>query len=226
MPLPTAARQAARSTRAAPLRRGAGLLGAAALAATLLGPAPADPAAAAGCPDSALVFARGSGEPAGLGNVGQAFAAALQSRLAGHSVEINPVDYPASHDYRPSASAGTADASGRIQAVIANCPATKLVLGGYSQGAAVIELSTATLPADTADHVAAVVLFGAPRSGYASNLWGGPLPVVAPAYQSKSVDLCVPDDIVCADSGNMAAHLMYVQAGMTEEGAGFAADRL
>jgi cutinase len=59
----------------------------------------------------------------------------------------------------------------------ANCPNTRLVLGGYSQGAMVIDLITiaqarvagfipASLPADVADHVAAVAVFGNPTDRY------------------------------------------------------------
>lgn len=184
-------------------------------------PATADP-----CPDSEVVFARGSGEPAGLGGVGQAFTDALRSKVPGRSVEVYPVDYPASHDYRISASAGADDASAHIEAMLANCPGTKIVLGGYSQGAGVIGLSTEALPAQAADHVAAVALFGAPTSTYAGTLWGGPLPQVGPAYRPKSIDLCIPDDVICAEGGNMVAHLMYVQSGMPDEAATFAASRL
>jgi cutinase len=42
----------------------------------------------------------------------------------------------------------------------ANCPNTRMVLGGYSQGAGVIDSSTAAMPPQVADHVAAAALFG------------------------------------------------------------------
>lgn len=202
-------------------------IAAAVTAATLLSRPVGVPAAAAEpCPGTEVVFARGSGEPAGLGTVGQAFVDALRSKVPGRSIEAYPVNYPASHDYAASASAGAADARAHIEETVANCPATKIVLGGYSQGAGVIGLSTDSLPAPVADHVAAVALFGAPTSGYAGTLWGSPLPVIAPPYRSKSIDLCIPDDIICAEGGNMAAHLMYVQSGMADEAATFAASRL
>ncbi len=198
-----------------------------AIAWPLLAPTVTAPSAAAEtCPDSEVVFARGSGEPVGLGGVGQAFVDAFTARVPGRSVQVYPVDYPASHDYRSSAAAGTDDATAHIRAVVANCPGTKMVLGGYSQGAAVIELSTASLPAGVADHVAAVALFGAPTSSYASSLWGGPLPGIPGPYRPKSIDLCVPEDIVCVENGNMGAHLGYVQAGMADEAAAFAASRV
>lgn len=183
-------------------------------------------AASAPCPDSEVVFARGSGQPVGLGDVGQAFVDAIRSQVPGRSIADYPVDYPASHDYRNSALVGAGDASAHIESVVANCPDTKLVLGGYSQGASVIELATDSLPASVADHVAAVALFGTPSSGYASAMMGDPLPTLAAPYRPKSIDLCLPDDIVCDQSGSMLAHIMYTQSGMVDEAATFAASRL
>src|SRR5690242_18694135 len=56
-------------------------------------------ASAAPCPDVEVVFARGTFEPAGVGGIGQAFVDALTSRLAGKSVDVYPVNYPASLDF-------------------------------------------------------------------------------------------------------------------------------
>src|SRR5699024_7506515 len=128
-------------------------------------------------------FARGSGQPAGLGDVGEAFVASLTEQLAGRDLRVYAVDYPASTDYRNSAQLGEDDATAHIQATVANCPDTKLVLGGYSQGASVIEMSSHALPPAVAHHVAAVALFGPPSSPYSTSLWGGPLPVLAASYQ-------------------------------------------
>jgi cutinase len=100
------------------------------------------------------------------------------------------------------------------------------VLGGYSQGAGVISLATTGMPPQVADHVAAVVLFGNLRSGYAATLMRGPLPTVGPAYVSKTIDLCVPNDLICSDGQDWGAHTAYVQTGMVDQAAGFAASRL
>lgn len=183
-------------------------------------------AAAEGCPDAEVVFARGSGQGPGLGDVGQAFVNALKEQAPHRSIDAYPVDYPASHDYHNSALVGESDATAHIQKTVAACPSTKLVLGGYSQGASVTEMSTNSMPAQVAGHVAAVVLFGPPTSNYSSGLWGGPLPVLNTIYQAKSVGYCIPDDIICADGGSMIPHLMYVQNGLAQEGAMFAASRL
>ena len=206
-------------------------VGTAAAAAMLTGallsaPIGAPLAAAASCPDAEVVFARGSGQPVGLGDVGEAFVAALREQLPGRSMEVYPVNYPASTDYHNSAVIGERDATAHIEATAANCPNTKLVLGGYSQGASVTAMSSNSLPPQVAGRVAAVVLFGPPSSAYSSGLWGGPLPVLASAYQPKSIDFCLPDDIYCDQSGSVIPHLMYVQDGKADEGAAFAAGRL
>jgi cutinase len=109
---------------------------------------------------------------------------------------------------------------------VANCPTTKLVLGGYSQGASVIEMSSNSLPAPVAHHVVAVTLFGPPSSPYSISLWGGPLPVLATSYRPKSIDFCLTGDIYCEENGSVIPHLMYVQDGKAAEAAAFAANRL
>lgn len=106
---------------------------------------PAASANAAGdsCANVEVVFARGTLEAPGVGATGQAFVDALNPRLQGKSVDVYGVDYPASLDFG-RATDGIADASNRIQSIAANCPATKIVLGGYSQGAAVAGYTTAS----------------------------------------------------------------------------------
>jgi len=193
------------------------------LSAPIVSPAAsADP-----CSDVAVVFARGTHQDPGLGNVGQAFVDSLTSQVGGRSVGVYAVNYPANDDYHGSASAGADDASAYIQNIVASCPNTKIVLGGYSQGSTVIDLATSAMPAPVADHVAAVALFGEPSSGFSSMLWGGqPLPTINPLYGSKTISLCAPDDPICSGGGNIIAHVSYIQSGMTNQAATFAASRL
>ena len=199
-----------------------------AAASVLLGTPQALPAAAADpCPAVQVIYARGTNEPPGLGFVGQAFSDSLSAQLPGRSVAVSAVDYPASDDYLRSAAVGADDALAQIQGVVARCPATKLVLGGYSQGASVTELTTAQLPPQTADHVAAIALFGSPSSDFSKMLAGGAaLPTVSPVYGAKTIDLCIPDDPICSSGANMMAHVSYVPAGMTSEAATFAATKI
>lgn len=178
------------------------------------------------CPDVEIVFARGTTEPPGVGGIGQAFVDLLRSQLGGRSVGVYAVDYPASRDFDVSTPAGANDASTHIQSMAANCPNTRMVLGGYSQGAGVIDLSTTAMPPQVADHVAAAALFGAPKSAFADTLSPGPLPAIGPLYATKTIDLCVPNDPICSDGWDMRAHVAYVETGMVNQAATFAANRV
>jgi|SRR6476620_762487 len=199
-------------------------------------------ASAAPCPDVEVVFARATTEPPGVGEVGQAFVDALRSQAGERSVSVYAVNYPATEDFPNSASVGANDARARVQTVAATCPTTRMVLGGYSQGAIVIDLITALpvafagftpapMPPEVADHVAAVAVLGNPLDRYL----GGPLTSVSPQFGPKAIDLCVPGDPICSP-GNTAmpsrdemfsdAHLSYVKSGMAIQAATFAASRL
>ncbi|BBZ35137.1 cutinase family protein [Mycolicibacterium confluentis] len=217
---------------ASSLRRIVSLTGAAltlALAATVLPATPAPTAAAEGCPDIEVVFARGTDEPPGLGRVGQAFVDSLRGRVGGRSVGTYAVNYPASWDFL-AAAGGANDASGHIQWMIANCPDTRLVLGGYSQGAAVIDVIaavpvpgvgfTAPLPPNTPEHVAAIAVFGNP-----STRLGLPL-TTSPVWGSRSIDLCIAGDPVCSGGDDIPAHSNYGPAGLTSQAAAFVAGLL
>jgi cutinase len=199
-------------------------------------------ASAAPCPDVEVVFARGTFEPPGVGGTGQAFVDALRAQLGGKSVEVYPVNYPASLDFATAAD-GVIDASNRIRDVAATCPDTKMVVGGYSQGAAVVAYTTEdavppgfTLPAgitgpmapEVADHVAAVVLFGKPSSGFLQQIYTGAPPInVGRLYTGKTTDICIPEDPICSPTGSdNGAHNLYAVNGMAVQAADFAARRL
>jgi cutinase len=208
------------------------------IAPILIASASADP-----CPDVEVTFARGTSEPPGVGAVGQEFIDSLRSQVRGRSIGVYPVNYPASDDIAPSVNAGAGDAHAHVQSMVANCPNTKLVLGGYSQGAGVIDQITIArapvaglipdiLTADEADHVAAVATFGNPSGRFL----GAPITELSPWYGAKAVDLCAPGDPVCAPGALLTlpshdemfspAHLSYKQSGMPSQAATFVASRL
>ncbi|UXA09238.1 cutinase family protein [Mycobacterium sp. SMC-2] len=203
---------------------GAGLLAGAAIvvAPQLL------PQAFASCPGVEVVFARGTDEPPGVGKVGGAFVNALRQQT-GKSVGAYGVNYPASKDFLAAAD-GANDASNHVQQMAGKCPNTKLVLGGYSQGAAVIDIVTAAplpglgfrepLPAAAADHVAAVALFGNP-SGRAGQL----MSALTPEFGGKTIDLCNPGDPICSPGNRWASHLGYVPK-LTNQAASFVATKV
>ncbi len=171
------------------------------------------PATAQACPDVEVVFARGTTEPPGVGGIGQAFVDALRGRLGGRSVAVYGVNYPASYQFRTSTPAGRDDARAHVESVAASCPNTRMVLGGYSQGAAVVSMASTSMPPSAADRVAAAALFGGPRS-------------VGPLLAGKTIELCVPNDPVCSNGRDWRAHGAYVQTGMVDQAADFAAGRL
>jgi cutinase len=190
------------------------------------------------CPDVEVVFARGTFEPPGVGGTGQAFVDSLRSQVGGKSVGVYAVNYPASTDFARAVD-GIFDASAHIQNTAANCPNTKMVLGGFSQGAAVMGFVTADvvpdgklaadvprpMPPEVADQVAAVALFGKPSNRFMGSI-GEPPVVIGPLYAAKTIDLCVPNDPICADAGEMFAHGLYAADGMVDQAAAFAASRL
>jgi cutinase len=192
----------------------------------LSGPVDTRYASAGPCPDVEVVFARGTTEPPGVGFTGQAFVDSLTSKVPGRSVGVYAVNYPATDDFARSELAGADDARAHVQSTFANCPNTRLVLGGFSQGAAVIDMITEELPSEVADHVAAVAVFGNPKSTYARTLGGGQLPTISPLYRPKTIDLCLPNDLICSEGNSWTAHGLYVQSGMTNQAAAFAASRL
>jgi cutinase len=199
------------------------------------------PAGSAGpCPDVEVIFARGTTEPPGVGGIGQAFVDSLQSQVGPKSVWTYAVNYPATTDF-PTAAQGVIDASARVREMAAKCPTTKLVLGGYSQGAAVIGYVNAAeippgyslppgitgpMPPEVADHVAAVALFGEPSSRFLNRIDAPPI-VIGPLYAAKTIEQCISDDPVCTNDGsNLGAHMQYVENGMAEQTAVYAAQRL
>ncbi len=166
------------------------LLGVAAVTTGALLATPTPSVAAERCPDVEVVFARGTFEPPGVGGIGQSFVDAVRSRAAGKSVSVYPVKYPASTDF-PTAVEGIRDAANRIEATAAGCPDTKIVLGGFSQGAAVAGFVTSEavpseaaaedvpdpLPPDIANHVVAVVLFGKPSPRFMDEIGTPPVEI-------------------------------------------------
>src|ERR1700761_5239163 len=202
-------------------------------------PAISKAAADGQCADVEVIFARGTMEPPGPGTVGQQFSDALTSRLGGHSVDVYPVNYPASLNFSQAAD-GVADAANKVLDTVNTCPATKIVLGGYSQGAAIAAYITADsippgytlpdgisgpLPPSVAPHIAAVTLFGKPSNGFLNLVDHDAPPInIGPLYANKTIDLCTPQDPVCSSGQGFsrAAHSAYKSNGMTDQAADFA----
>lgn len=213
-------------------------------AAAVLGPQAAGLAQAdtnPACSAVEVVFARGTFEAPGIGDTGQAFVDSLNAKLS-QPVGVYAVDYPASLDFQAAAN-GVADASRQIQSIATSCPNTKIVLGGYSQGAAVADYTTAsaipagfTLPADitgpmpasVASHVAAVALFGTPDPWFLNLVDHSAPPIaIGDAYVNKTVQECNQGDPVCFPGGlDRSAHSAYKNNGTTDQAAAFVVSQL
>ena len=200
-----------------------------ALAGSALSLAAATPALAAGCNNVEVVFARGTGELPGVGRVGEAFINDLAARIGGRSLGVYAVNYPASYDFLAVAD-GANDASAYLQNLVNTCPGTRVVLGGYSQGAAVMDVLTSVpfpvigftnpLPPEVADHVAAVAVFGNP-----STRIGLPL-TISPLYGAKAIDICNTGDPICSPGDSVPAHRSYGPDGTASQAAAFVANQL
>lgn len=164
-------------------------------------------ASADDCPDAEVVFARGTNEPPGLGRVGDAFVDELRQQTSGMDIDTYGVNYAASK-LQLHGGDGANDVISHVKATVSSCPNTKIVLGGYSQGASVMDIVAGvpigginwgnSLPPQYQDNIAAVVTFGdiADRAG-------GSLPTKSALLGSKAIDFCNPVDPIChAGAGN------------------------
>lgn len=191
------------------------------------------PTASAACPAIEVIFARGRTEPAGPGIIGNRFVSALRSKT-GKNVNLYSVQYPADNEI----DVGANDMSRRIQSTAAGCPDTRIVLGGYSLGAAVTDVVLAVpfaffgfdqpLPPGVDQHIAAVALFG---NGSA---WAGPIGALSPVYRERTIELCHGADPICSPAdpntwqSNWSDHAAraYIDAGMVNQAADFVAGRV
>lgn len=201
------------------------------LASPNLSPRTLPMAVADDCPDVEVVFARGTKEPPGVGRVGEAFIDALRQQTS-RSVGVYPVNYPAGR-LQLGGGDGANDVITHVKDMAVKCPGTKLVLGGYSQGASVIDIVTGTpiggvnwgnsLPAEYAGQVSAIAVFG-----NAATRMGGPITSQSALFGSKAIDLCNPSDPICHEGpGNQwVDHTDGYVPALTSQAASFVAGRL
>ncbi|MBB5164458.1 cutinase family protein [Mycobacterium sp. AZCC_0083] len=175
-------------------------------------------AAAAPCPDVQVFFARGTDEPPGLGQVGEVFVQGIRDRT-GRDVAASAVNYPAHQDIGP----GVNDLTAQLNSFASRCPNTRIVVGGYSLGAAVTNrVLNDPLAPGVDDRIAAVVLFG-----NASRLLDVPL-APGPEFADRFLDVCNPGDPICSGGPFALSHLQlaYVAGGGLNSGVDFAISKL
>lgn len=245
-------------------RRMSALFGAAAVAGAALiglaGPAAAEPS----CPDVHWIGVAGSGErdgnPAVNGGMGRVVYQSLQdfSRLVqqdGRTMTAEAVVYPAVAvpadgdligwgGFMGSVDAGVAALANQYAAFTQRCPATSVVLAGYSQGAMVVHRNLHTLAASPNLAAALLVADGdrlptdpTINMGTVTNVPGAGLGVAqdwpilahAPAalpvsVGSRTISVCNLGDAVCdydpdaeeVTAAAIAVHTSYATAGSGE----------
>ncbi len=192
-------------------------------------------AAASSCPDYTVLGVAGSGEgdeDGGLGatvsRVANGFAA--RARADGHSATVRAVRYPALPmptdldglgPFLASINTGAADTEGDFNSVVAECPSTKFVLVGFSQGAAAVhralqslgdrrQIAAAALvadpdrlPGDTTVNIGTGIGGqGMARAAVVAGAVPGALP---PRLGARTVSVCTNGDPVCQWTGNLGA---------------------
>jgi trehalose dimycolate hydrolase len=223
--------QCATGTRAA--GRWAAPAGAVFIAISLnVAPAGAPVASADDCADAEVVFARGTDEPKGMGHVGDDFVDSLRKQAIGMNIASYPVNYDAGK-LQLHGGDGAKDAISHIKSTVAACPNTQIVLGGYSQGASVINIVSGIsmggitwgdpLPSALTNNVAAVATFG-----NVANRTGETLPSQSGLFAGKAIDLCNPADPIChAGPGNAwSGHTEGYVPAYTNQAAAFVASKL
>jgi cutinase len=189
-------------------------------------------ASAADCADAEVVFARGTDEPKGIGVVGDAFVDSLREQAIGLNIATYAVNYDAGKLQLGSGD-GAKDVIKHVKSMMASCPDTKIVLGGYSQGANVINIVAGNpivgiawgdaLPSSMADNIAAIATFG-----NVANRSGTKLPSESAMFTGKAIDLCNPADPIChAGPGNAwSGHTDGYIPAYTTQAASFTASKL
>lgn len=179
-----------------------------------------------------MVFARGTDEPKGIGQVGDAFVGSLREQAVGMNIGTYAVDYDAGK-LQLGTGDGAKDAISHIKSTVASCPETKIVLGGYSQGANVVNIVVGnpivgiawgeSMPSSLAENVAAIATFG-----NVANRAGTKLPSQSVLYAGKGIDLCNPADPIChAGEGNAwSGHTEGYVPAYTTQAATFVASKL
>ncbi|WYZ42194.1 hypothetical protein EsH8_V_001089 [Colletotrichum jinshuiense] len=159
------------------------------------------------CRKVTLIWARGttqSGNVGEAGSEGPVFFNALAARVGTANLAVQGVDYPASilGFLLGGDSAGSTTMANLVARAVTQCPSTKIVLSGYSQGGQLVHNAASKLTAAQTARISAVLIFGDPFDGQAV----GSIP------SSKVKVICHDGDNIC-DGGIIitADHRNYEQ---------------
>ncbi|TGJ84203.1 hypothetical protein E0Z10_g4557 [Xylaria hypoxylon] len=148
-----------------------------------------------GCRSVIFLYARGSTQDGNVGNSpGPQTIDQLKTKLGATTVAAQGLTYPASLlDNLRSEGCNPADAAtfrDLITKAATQCPSSKLVIAGYSQGAALVHAAAKLLTAAVSAKIAAAVTFGDTHKQQD----GGVIPNIG---ASRGLILCHSGDLVC-----------------------------
>jgi len=159
------------------------------------------------CDKAFLIFARGTFEAAGtnyLGSmVGMPYLTALKQAIpgiGGAGVNYSNDVFGYLTGYIGGTTPGAAIMAKALQEKAAQCPQTKIIASGYSQGAQVTHQAIKAVNEEVRRHIALVVVFGDPMKGTA-------IPGIA---KEKVYTNCASDDPICGGLPiPLGSHLTY-----------------
>ncbi|KZM20493.1 Cutinase [Ascochyta rabiei] len=154
------------------------------------------------CTDMTVIFARGTGELGNMGTIsGPPMVKAIRSKLGADRVTVQGVDYAASAAGNANLGADGGKVMAQyVQQALKQCPSTKVIVSGYSQGGMVVH--NAFSNGISASNVAGAVMFGDPLKRQA----------IPGLSTDKVKQFCGTADQICGgggDGGATGSHLSY-----------------
>ncbi|KAM0282854.1 hypothetical protein ACHAQH_002858 [Verticillium albo-atrum] len=178
-----------------------------------------------GCRDIIFVFARGTSEQGNMAKgtlVGPPLSRGLKAIYGDSRVATEGVNYAAipQPNFLPGGTDGPSVAamSGVLLGAATNCPASKVVVCGYSQGAAVAHRSIQSLPPAAQTQIVGVLTVGDTQKTQDGNrIFNFP--------PDRVSFLCNPGDVICdGQLVVLAPHLDYTRR--ADEGVQFLASKI
>ncbi|KAK5175494.1 uncharacterized protein LTR77_000633 [Saxophila tyrrhenica] len=171
------------------------------------------------CPSIHIFGARETTASPGYGSAGQLVDNIISSNPGATSEAI---DYPASGDnpsYAESRQTGVSAVNSQVAAFAEQCPDTKLVLVGYSQGAEIFDLALCEGTSISQYNIVAAIMFGAPTfnagasfdvgtcsaGGFDSSLAG----TTCGSFESSIQSYCDSADPYCCTGSDANVHNGY-----------------
>ncbi|KAL1611873.1 hypothetical protein SLS60_000094 [Paraconiothyrium brasiliense] len=154
------------------------------------------------CTGLTVIFARGTSEMGNVGTIsGPPMFKSLRSKLGDGNVTIQGVDYPADAAKQGNANLGASGGptmAKLVQTAKSQCPDSKIIVSGYSQGAMVVH--NAFSQGISASDVTGAIMFGDPLKTQS----------ISGLSTDKIKEFCATADSICGTGDNpQGSHLSY-----------------